>query len=116
MTPESLVAVKCDGCEQRVGRGEVPACVESCKVDALVYGEINELIAAGRVPGGGGGLPAGRTNSAPCRGGSAPLQWGRPRGGGINSDAGRGWRCLSGVAFVRRSPAERERRGSGRVG
>jgi carbon-monoxide dehydrogenase iron sulfur subunit len=49
LTPEAAVAVKCDGCEQRVGRGEVPACVESCKVDALVYGEINELMAGGRL-------------------------------------------------------------------
>ncbi len=43
------VAVKCDGCVERVGRGETPACVEVCKVDALVFGELNELVAAGRV-------------------------------------------------------------------
>jgi len=47
--PDTAVAVKCDGCIDRVRRGEVPACVESCKVDALVYGEINELVAAGRL-------------------------------------------------------------------
>jgi Fe-S-cluster-containing dehydrogenase component len=58
ITPEALVAVKCDGCEQRIGRGEVPACVESCKVDALVYGEINELIAAGRLRESGAVLAA----------------------------------------------------------
>ena len=42
------VAVKCDGCIDRVSRGEPPACVEVCKVDALVFGELNELVAAGR--------------------------------------------------------------------
>ena len=47
--PDTAVAVKCDGCIDRVRRGEVPACVESCKVDALVYGELNELVAAGRL-------------------------------------------------------------------
>jgi carbon-monoxide dehydrogenase iron sulfur subunit len=58
LTPEVAVAVKCDGCEQLVGRGEVPACVESCKVDALVYGEINELMAAGRLRESGAVLAA----------------------------------------------------------
>lgn len=42
-------ALKCDGCESRVRRGEEPACVEVCKVDALVFGELNELIAEGRL-------------------------------------------------------------------
>jgi carbon-monoxide dehydrogenase iron sulfur subunit len=44
-----LAAVKCDGCIERVRHGEEPACVEVCKTDALVYGELNELAAAGRV-------------------------------------------------------------------
>ena len=48
-TPEVAVAVKCDGCIDRVSRGDTPACVEVCKVDALVFGELNELVAAGRV-------------------------------------------------------------------
>jgi anaerobic carbon-monoxide dehydrogenase iron sulfur subunit len=43
------VAIKCDGCVQRVKQGLEPACVEVCKVDALVYGEINELVSEGRV-------------------------------------------------------------------
>jgi carbon-monoxide dehydrogenase iron sulfur subunit len=47
--PEVSIAVKCDGCLERVSRGETPACVEVCKVDALVYGELNDLVAAGRV-------------------------------------------------------------------
>jgi carbon-monoxide dehydrogenase iron sulfur subunit len=44
-----LAAVKCDGCIDRVRRGEEPACVEACKTDALVYGEVNDLVATGRV-------------------------------------------------------------------
>jgi anaerobic carbon-monoxide dehydrogenase iron sulfur subunit len=46
---ERTVAVKCDGCIERVRRGEIPACVEVCKAGALVYGEINELVAEGRL-------------------------------------------------------------------
>jgi anaerobic carbon-monoxide dehydrogenase iron sulfur subunit len=43
------VATKCDGCVHRVKQGLEPACVEVCKVDALVYGEVNELVGeAGR--------------------------------------------------------------------
>lgn len=40
------IAVKCDGCIDRVRKGMVPACVETCKTGALRFGEINELIAA----------------------------------------------------------------------
>ncbi len=47
--PARLAAVKCDGCVDRVQRGEVPACVEACKVGALVFGELNELVKAGRL-------------------------------------------------------------------
>jgi Fe-S-cluster-containing dehydrogenase component len=45
----ALVAVKCDGCADRVRAGREPACVEVCKTDALVYGELNELTREGRV-------------------------------------------------------------------
>jgi len=48
-SPDVSVAVKCDGCVERVGRGETPACVEVCKVDALVYGELNDLLTEGRI-------------------------------------------------------------------
>jgi carbon-monoxide dehydrogenase iron sulfur subunit len=47
--PEVPVAVKCDGCVDRLRIGEEPACSEVCKVDALVFGELNELVGAGRV-------------------------------------------------------------------
>ncbi len=43
------VAVKCDGCIERVRVGRIPACVEACKVGALVYGELNELVRQGRL-------------------------------------------------------------------
>ncbi len=42
------VAVKCDGCIDRLRAGAVPACVEVCKVGALEFGDINEITDAGR--------------------------------------------------------------------
>jgi carbon-monoxide dehydrogenase iron sulfur subunit len=42
------VAVKCDACIDRLQGARVPACVEACKVDALTFGDINELTDAGR--------------------------------------------------------------------
>jgi carbon-monoxide dehydrogenase iron sulfur subunit len=42
------VAVKCDGCIDRVRKGLIPACVETCKTGALRFGEINELVADDR--------------------------------------------------------------------
>jgi len=47
--PARIVATKCDGCIERVQQGQEPACSEVCKVNALVFGELNELIAAGRL-------------------------------------------------------------------
>jgi carbon-monoxide dehydrogenase iron sulfur subunit len=44
-----IVAVKCDGCIERVRQGRIPACAEACKVDALVYGDLNELVRQGRL-------------------------------------------------------------------
>jgi anaerobic carbon-monoxide dehydrogenase iron sulfur subunit len=49
VVPARLVATKCDGCVDRVSRGDEPACAEACKVDALVFGELNDLVRAGRV-------------------------------------------------------------------
>jgi carbon-monoxide dehydrogenase iron sulfur subunit len=49
VAPErEVVAVKCDHCIERQQQGLVPACVESCKVNALEFGEINELAKAAR--------------------------------------------------------------------
>jgi carbon-monoxide dehydrogenase iron sulfur subunit len=56
--PVRIVATKCDGCIERVQKGREPACVEACKVDALVFGELNELIAAGRLRQSGAALAA----------------------------------------------------------
>lgn len=42
------VALKCDACVDRLRAGGMPACVEVCKVGALEFGELNELVAAGR--------------------------------------------------------------------
>ncbi len=47
--PVRVAAVKCDGCLERVRDGKRPACVEACKTGALVYGELNELVKAGRL-------------------------------------------------------------------
>ena len=45
--PERPVAIKCDNCIDRQDRGMVPACVEACKVGALEFGDLNEVV--GRV-------------------------------------------------------------------
>lgn len=42
------VALKCDHCIERQRKGDIPACVEACKVDALVFGELNELVKTAR--------------------------------------------------------------------
>lgn len=46
--PVRTVATKCDGCIERLHDGQVPACVEACKTGALLFGELNDLIAAER--------------------------------------------------------------------
>gem|GEM_PF-145119 len=65
--PGVAVAVKCDGCIERLRRGETPACAEVCKVDALVFGDLNELVAAGRLRGTGAVLAAGDVAEAADR-------------------------------------------------
>ncbi len=37
-----IAAHKCDQCILRQSEGKVPACVDVCKVGALVFGEINK--------------------------------------------------------------------------
>lgn len=44
----TAVATKCDQCIERLREGQIPACVEACKVGALAYGEINELVKTAR--------------------------------------------------------------------
>jgi anaerobic carbon-monoxide dehydrogenase iron sulfur subunit len=44
----NAVAVKCDACIARLRAGQIPACVEVCKVGALEFGDLNDLVAAGR--------------------------------------------------------------------
>jgi carbon-monoxide dehydrogenase iron sulfur subunit len=38
------IAVKCDNCTARLSKGQIPACVEICKVGALTYEEIDEAM------------------------------------------------------------------------
>jgi anaerobic carbon-monoxide dehydrogenase iron sulfur subunit len=42
------VATKCDHCIERQRMGATPACVEACKVGALEWGEINEMVKTAR--------------------------------------------------------------------
>lgn len=44
----NAVAVKCDACIARLRAGQIPACVEVCKAGALEFGDLNDLVAAGR--------------------------------------------------------------------
>ena len=48
ITIDRDVNTKCDNCIDRQKEGLEPACVEACKTNALVFGEINELIAGKR--------------------------------------------------------------------
>jgi molybdopterin-containing oxidoreductase family iron-sulfur binding subunit len=36
------VVEKCTLCAERIDKGEIPACVESCKQKALIFGDIND--------------------------------------------------------------------------
>ena len=48
LEPDRQVALKCDHCIERQKEGQIPACAEACKVDALVFGELNELVKKAR--------------------------------------------------------------------
>ncbi|MGD8406457.1 MAG: 4Fe-4S dicluster domain-containing protein [Anaerolineales bacterium] len=48
-SPEKVtIAIKCNHCIGRQRQGQIPACVEACKVNALEFGEINELVKSAR--------------------------------------------------------------------
>lgn len=63
--PGTAVAIKCDGCVDRLRQGREPACAEVCKVDALVFGELNDLVAAGRLRETGAVLAAAGATATP---------------------------------------------------
>ena len=41
------VAIKCDGCHERVEHGGIPACVEACKTGALHFDNVNLYLKEG---------------------------------------------------------------------
>ena len=41
-----VLAHKCDNCVTRRRHGQVPACVEACKAGALLFSELNQVLAA----------------------------------------------------------------------
>lgn len=75
--PDVPVAVKCDGCVERVRHGQVPACAEVCKVGALVYGELNDLVAAERLGHSGAVLAAAALTRTPVRPEDPLVPWRR---------------------------------------
>ncbi len=110
--PGVPVAVKCDGCVERVRRGDEPACAEVCKVDALgVRGPQRTRV--GRQPAGGRCRPGRRR-----RRGHAASRW-RPLGRVASlgcSHAGGGARLdnMATTTTCRRRESTRRRR-SGRT-
>lgn len=45
---DTAVAVKCDLCVDRLREGALPACVEACKVGALSFGDVNDVVTGAR--------------------------------------------------------------------
>ncbi len=70
---KALVAIKCDHCVERQRHGEGPACVEACKVGALEFGEINELVKAARTRYTGQALQAIGVESAAAGASQLPV-------------------------------------------
>ena len=102
--PEVAVAVKCDGCVERLRRGEEPACAEVCKVDALVFGDLNELVSAGSLREAGAVLAASGATDRPPPGGDPLAGW-RAWGTAQQAagDASTGWARGNGHADGSRS-------------
>ncbi len=69
------VAVKCDGCVERLRQGRVPACTEVCKVGALVFGDLNDLVAEGRLRETGAVLAAAGATPTARPGGDPLAGW-----------------------------------------
>nr|VFJ71457.1 MAG: carbon-monoxide dehydrogenase iron sulfur subunit [Candidatus Kentron sp. FW] len=44
-----VVATKCDGCVTSLEQGKMPACVDACHSNALIFGELNDLIEAEQI-------------------------------------------------------------------
>lgn len=42
---QKIYTQKCDNCVARQNRGQIPACVETCKVGALLFRDLNEILA-----------------------------------------------------------------------
>jgi carbon-monoxide dehydrogenase iron sulfur subunit len=74
-SPEVEVAVKCDGCPDRLRAGLVPACAEACKAGALRFGEINELVRTGRLRETRAVLAAASATPPPPPGGDPLGPW-----------------------------------------
>ncbi len=70
-----LVATKCDGCVERLENQELPACVEVCKVEALVFGDLNSLIAQERLRQAGAMLAAAGATTSMANEGDPLAPW-----------------------------------------
>jgi carbon-monoxide dehydrogenase iron sulfur subunit len=92
---KASVAIKCDNCIERQRVGSLPACVEACKVGALEFGELNELVKAARGRYSEQVLQATGQMGAPVMIETAPLSiqiwrgWGAAVSG-INADGEKG--------------------------
>jgi carbon-monoxide dehydrogenase iron sulfur subunit len=92
---KASVAIKCDNCIERQRVGSLPACVEACKVGALEFGELNELVKAARGRYSEQVLQASGQMGAPVMIETAPLSiqiwrgWGAAVSG-INADGEKG--------------------------
>jgi tetrathionate reductase subunit B len=42
ISPRYNIVEKCDFCQKRVDQGKIPACVEACPTQAMVFGDLND--------------------------------------------------------------------------